>query len=112
MLEYFQEIVDEAVARCGISRAEAVARVNERYGDLEISPYPDLMCHEFPEFWAYGLYYKSDAKGRLPTGDAEADADIDFATLGRWPAPPRDSPAWTYASGNEAPSGPPPHLRA
>ncbi|WP_237330251.1 hypothetical protein [Streptomyces sp. BA2] len=56
MLEYFREIVDEAVTRFGVSRAEAVARVNERYGELEISPYPDLMCHELPEYWVYGLY--------------------------------------------------------
>ncbi|MFE6163321.1 hypothetical protein ACFQ7F_30910 [Streptomyces sp. NPDC056486] len=98
MLEYFREIVDEAVTRFGISRAEAVARVNERYGGVEISPYPDLMCHELPEYWAYGLYYRRNADGRLPTGDEEADAGIDFTALERRPAPPKDSPAWTLPS--------------
>ncbi|MFD4477414.1 hypothetical protein ACFWPU_15060 [Streptomyces sp. NPDC058471] len=106
MLEYFGEIVDAAVTRFGISRAEAVARVNERYGHLEISPYQDLMGHEMPEFWAYGLYYKPDAQGRRPTGDEESDAVIDFTALERWPAPPPDSPAWTYASGDQPPPDP------
>lgn len=95
MLEYFREIVGEMTERFGISRAEAVARINEKYGDLEVSPYPDLMCHELPEFWAYGAYYRPDAEGRLPTGDADADAALDFTGLSVHPLPPRDSPAWT-----------------
>ncbi|MEU6610684.1 hypothetical protein ABZ922_37605 [Streptomyces shenzhenensis] len=31
MLEYFRDMADVLVERCGISRAEAVARLNERY---------------------------------------------------------------------------------
>lgn len=94
MLDYFREIVDETVTRFGISRAEAVARVNERYGDEEFSPYPDLMCHEMPEYWAYPLYLKPRGDGRpLPSGDEDEDVDLsDFETL---PAPPKDSPSWT-----------------
>lgn len=51
MLEYFREIVGEVVARFGVSREEAVAWVNRRYGHQVISPYPDIMCHEMPEYW-------------------------------------------------------------
>ncbi|WP_328495897.1 hypothetical protein OHS59_26580 [Streptomyces sp. NBC_00414] len=99
MLGYFREIVDEMVGRFGISRAEAVARLNHRYGGTEIAPYPDLMCHEFPEFWAYGPYYYPDDAGRLPTGDASADAGIDVTRLRIRPRPPEDSPAWTLKAG-------------
>ncbi|MGW3723763.1 hypothetical protein [Streptomyces sp. NPDC000851] len=95
MLEYFRDISKEMVSRFGISRAEAVARINERYQNAEISAYPDLMCHEFPEYWAYGLYYYPDAAGRLPTGDEEDDEDFDLSTLEVRPAPAKDSPAWT-----------------
>ncbi|MEU4142249.1 hypothetical protein [Streptomyces parvulus] len=95
MLEYFREIVQEMVARFEISDAEAVARINERYRDAEISAYPDLMCHEFPEFWAYGLYYYPDEAGRLPTGDEDVDEAFDFSGLKVRPAPAPGSPAWT-----------------
>ncbi|WP_225858788.1 hypothetical protein [Streptomyces albicerus] len=101
MLEYFRDMVSEMMERFDISRAEAVARINERYGNLEISPYPDLMCHEFPEFWAYGAYYYPDGKDRLPTGDADADADIDFTQLPIRPLPPKGSPAWTLKDDSE-----------
>ncbi|WP_406443184.1 barstar family protein [Streptomyces sp. NBC_01613] len=89
MLEYFRDMAEEMVSRFGISRAEAVARINERYGALDISPYPDLMCHELPQFWAYGAYYYPDDEGRLPTGDSEADADIDVTRLAIRPVPCR-----------------------
>ncbi|MEU1300770.1 hypothetical protein [Streptomyces shenzhenensis] len=95
MTEYFREIANEMVSRFGISRAEAVARINERYHDAEISTYPDLMCHEFPEFWAYGPYYYPDASGRLPTGDEDDDAGFDFSALRVRPAPPKGSRFWT-----------------
>ncbi|MEU0580276.1 hypothetical protein ABZ465_23895 [Streptomyces griseoincarnatus] len=95
MLEYFRHIADEMVSRFGISRSEAVARINERYKDADISPYPDLMCHEYPEYWAYGLYYFPDSTDRLPSGDEDEDEDIDFSALKVRPAPPPGSPAWT-----------------
>ncbi|MEW2610191.1 hypothetical protein AB0937_08250 [Streptomyces sp. NPDC047880] len=95
MLEYFRDMADEMVSRFGISRAEAVARINERYQDSEISSYPDLMCHEPPEYWAYGLYYYPDDSGRLPTGDEDDDESIDFSALKVRPAPEPGSPPWT-----------------
>ncbi|MFE7896435.1 hypothetical protein ACFU3E_02620 [Streptomyces sp. NPDC057424] len=93
MLEYFRDMASEMVSRFAISRAEAVARINERYQDADISPYPDLMCHELPEHWTYGLYYYPDEAGRLPTGDD--DESIDFSALKVRPAPEPGSPAWT-----------------
>lgn len=102
MLAYFREMADVLVERCGISRAEAVARINDRYGGLRISPYPDLMCHEMPEYWALAVYYAPDAQDRLPTGDPTADADIDFTRLPVHPAPPKDSPCWTLMEEGDA----------
>jgi hypothetical protein len=90
MLRFFREIAEEMVSRFDISRAEAVARINAAYEGAEIEPYPDLMCHELPEYWAYGLYFKSE-NGRLPYGGPDED-------LSEWevrPAPPRGSRFWT-----------------
>lgn len=95
MLQYFRYIADEMVSRFGISRAEAVARINAAYEGADIEPYPDLMCHEFPEYWAYGLYYFPDEVGRVPSGDEDDDERIDFSELKVRPAPAPDSPAWT-----------------
>ncbi|CAM5697128.1 hypothetical protein STENM327S_04330 [Streptomyces tendae] len=95
MLEYFRDMVDVLVDRCGISRPEAVARINRQYADLEVDPYPDLLCHEAPEFWALPAYYARGDHLLPPTGDPEADAHIDFTRLPVHPAPPRDSRFWT-----------------
>ncbi|WP_369248471.1 hypothetical protein [Streptomyces sp. R41] len=90
MLAYFREMAHEMVTRFGISRAEAVARINRAYEGRKFAPYPDLMCHELPEYWGYGLYFKPNA-GRLPDDDPDTDLSV-------WevrPAPPRHSPVWT-----------------
>jgi hypothetical protein len=92
MLDYFRDMANEMVSRFAISRAEAVARINDRYQNAEISPYPDLMCHELPEYWVYGLYYYPDEAGRLPTGD---DESIDLSVLKVRPAPEPGLPVWT-----------------
>ncbi|MFI7012674.1 hypothetical protein [Streptomyces sp. NPDC050164] len=95
MLAYFREMADVLVERIGISRAEAVARINALYGTRESAAWGvELMGHEPPEYWAYGTYYP-DHRHRLPVGDPLADADIDFSTLPVRPAPPKDSPFWT-----------------
>jgi hypothetical protein len=60
MLTYFREIAHEMVERFGISRAEAVARTNDRYADAAIDPYPDLTCHELPEYWSSLAWTLSD----------------------------------------------------
>ncbi|MFE2067842.1 hypothetical protein ACFXDH_36645 [Streptomyces sp. NPDC059467] len=92
MLEFFRDIAEVLVTRFGVSPEEAVARVNAVYEGAKIEPYPDLMCHEFPEFWAYRLYF--EPKGwRTPDGDPEED-------LSGWnvrPAPPKGSRFWTVS---------------
>ncbi|WRZ91196.1 hypothetical protein OHB54_20215 [Streptomyces sp. NBC_01007] len=95
MLGYFHEMSEILVGHFGMSRSEAVARINERYGGEDISGMnQDLMCHEMPEFWAYHLYFKPTPDARpLPSGDPDVDGD-----LSDWevrPAPPKDSPCWT-----------------
>ncbi|MFD8227872.1 hypothetical protein ACFV16_27355 [Streptomyces massasporeus] len=96
MLAYFREMADVLVERTGISRAEAVARINAAYGAGEMAGWGvDIMGHELPEYWAYGTYYTQDRRNRLPVGDPVADADIDFSTHPVRPAPPKDSPFWT-----------------
>ncbi|MFF9027514.1 hypothetical protein [Streptomyces iakyrus] len=96
MLAYFREMADVLVERVGISRAEAVARINASYGTLEwVSLDLQLMGHEMPEYWAYGVYYGPDEQHRVPTGSPTADTDIDFSTHPVRPAPPKDSPFWT-----------------
>ncbi|GAB2862099.1 hypothetical protein GCM10027074_31760 [Streptomyces deserti] len=95
MLAYFREMVDVLVEGCGISRAEAVARINVVYGtDGTGHLSVQLMGHEEPAYWAYGAYYGPDAD-RLPVGDPVVDADIDFSRLPVRPAPPKGSPFWT-----------------
>ncbi|MGI5368003.1 hypothetical protein [Streptomyces iakyrus] len=96
MLGFFRAMVDVLVERIGVPRAEAVARVNAVYGTREsVTLDLQLMGHELPEYWAYGLYYGSDSRGRSPVGEPVADADIDFTALPVRPAPPKDSPFWT-----------------
>ncbi|MFI9785489.1 hypothetical protein ACIHEI_18620 [Kitasatospora sp. NPDC051984] len=92
MLEFFSEIAD-VLQTFGISRAEAVARVNRAWGHRKFGPYPDLMCHEDPEYWAHGLYYDNgkDDGGLVPYWEENPDR----STWQIVPPPPDDSPAWT-----------------
>ncbi|MEV0639676.1 hypothetical protein AB0I77_33020 [Streptomyces sp. NPDC050619] len=90
MLDYFRQIAEEMVGRFGISRAEAVARINATYEGEEIEPYPDLMCHEPAKYWAYGLYFEP-REGQLPYG-APGENLSEWAVR---PAPPADSHVWT-----------------
>ncbi|MFC8722381.1 hypothetical protein [Kitasatospora sp. NPDC057198] len=83
--------VVEVLESFGISRAEAVARLNRSWGSLEFEPYPDLVCHEEPEYWAHRMYYADNAGATVPYWDEGADR-------GAWavvPAPPDGDPAWT-----------------
>jgi hypothetical protein len=55
-LESLRDITDVLVGRFGLSRAEAVARVNRAWGDQDLASGPDLLGHEDPEHWARGLH--------------------------------------------------------
>ncbi|WP_329365483.1 hypothetical protein [Streptomyces sp. NBC_01483] len=48
------------------------------------------MCHELPEYWARGLYFKPHT-GRLPGGHPDTDLSVREVR----PAPPAGSPART-----------------
>ncbi|GAA2741318.1 hypothetical protein [Kitasatospora cinereorecta] len=86
MQDFFSAIADE-LQKFGISRAEAVARVNDAWAGQTFSPYPDIACHESPEHWAYDFYYGEP----VPYWDPNADRSKWRAT----PPPPADSDAWT-----------------
>ncbi|MGK5532552.1 hypothetical protein [Streptomyces sp. URMC 129] len=86
MQRYFGDIARFMVAEFGITYAEAVARVNEAFKDQEFGAYPDIMCHELPEYWAYGLYY-----GTVRYWDEYADR----SSWNARPAPDKDSVCWT-----------------
>jgi hypothetical protein len=98
MYEYFQEISQELQNLFGISRAEAVARINERWGDVLFDPFPDIVCHEYPEHWAYEIYYdRTDYLAGIPYWDEHADR----STWPVLPAPPRDTLFWTVKECDE-----------
>ncbi|GAB3123576.1 hypothetical protein GCM10027160_44060 [Streptomyces calidiresistens] len=101
MREYFRDMARFMSREFGITYSEAVARINSSYGKLKIDPYPDLMCHEEPDFWAFGAYYdlSVDEKGAFRWWDPEADRSS-------WPireAPEKGSRYWTLPEGHEAP---------
>ncbi|WP_441247938.1 hypothetical protein [Kitasatospora sp. McL0602] len=86
MQMFFSEVAEFMQAHFSMDRAEAVARVNGFWGDVAFSPYPDLVCHESSEYWAYSIVY-----GDVPFWDDTADRTSWQARA----APPTDSPAWT-----------------
>ncbi|RPE29205.1 hypothetical protein [Kitasatospora cineracea] len=90
MQEFFSEVADE-IQKFGASRAEAVARVNRAWEGVEFEPYPDLVCHEEPEYWAHRFYYGNGPGRMVPYWDPDADR----STWTIKPAPPADDPAWT-----------------
>ncbi|MFG2820418.1 hypothetical protein ACGFX4_13410 [Kitasatospora sp. NPDC048365] len=92
MLKFFSGIAD-VLQGFGASRAEAVARVNAAWGHRAFDPYPDLMCHESPEFWAYGLYYDDGKNDGTTVPYWEENPDRSGWLVK--PPPPADSPAWT-----------------
>ncbi|MEV7215031.1 hypothetical protein AB0O31_18305 [Kitasatospora cineracea] len=65
--------------------------VNRAWGGRKIAPYPDLLCHEDPEYWAYGLYYDDADGDEVPYWDP----DTDRSTWTVNSAPPDGDPAWT-----------------
>lgn len=94
MQGYFGKIADFMVREFGITYAEAVARVNHAYRGVKFQPYPDIMCHELPEYWAYGLYYEEDVP--------YCDESPDRSTWTVRPAPPLDSGSWTIPPSDES----------
>ncbi|NEB77341.1 hypothetical protein G3I40_19255 [Streptomyces sp. SID14478] len=67
-LELLDLVADWMVEELGISRAEAVARINRQWHGLDLSDEDDLILHEDERFWALTIYY-----GQVPDWSPEAD---------------------------------------
>lgn len=92
--EYLRDIAEDMVSLFGISLAEAVARVNYQWDGLSFEEWPDLICHELPEYWAYRLYYED-----VLSWDPAADRS-------QWvvrEAPPVGSAYWTLGDSGCSP---------
>lgn len=59
--EFCEELVEEFVRLFGISRAEAVGRVDQAWKDDDFEP-EDLRLHETPEYWANTIYFGHDSQ--------------------------------------------------
>jgi hypothetical protein len=85
-LELLREMVEELV-RLGVSRNEAVARINYQWDGLDLSAEDDLVLHETADYWAWPMYFE----GEIPDWSPEADKSS-------WPVkppPPAGSKYWT-----------------
>ncbi|KAJ5114409.1 hypothetical protein NUU61_000168 [Penicillium alfredii] len=87
MYEFQQEVVQE-LQKLGCLWAEAIARINYVWGDADpAEEYYEIVYHEFPEYWAHGMYYE----GYAPYWEEH----VDRSTWEVKEAPPRDSVCWT-----------------
>ncbi|MFJ8823915.1 hypothetical protein ACIREE_19300 [Streptomyces sp. NPDC102467] len=87
--ELLEFIVDRMVAELGLSRAEAVARINRQWHGQDLSGEDDIVLHEDERFWALTIYYED-----VP--DWSAEADRAWWVPKAPPAP--DSVYWTAAT--------------
>jgi hypothetical protein len=69
----------------GISRAEAVARINAQWRGQELLDEDDIVLHEDTYYWALSIYYRD-----VPDWNPDADRS-DWPIV---PAPPADSSCW------------------
>lgn len=83
------DIVAELVAQFGISRAEAVARVNQQWKGQDLSAEDDIILHEDAAHWATFIYFGGVVRDWRPGADRSS-----------WPVrepPPPGSDCWTVA---------------
>jgi hypothetical protein len=59
--DYCDRIVDEMVSLFGITAAEALGRINEKWGGLAFSS-DDTLFHETIDFWAYDIYFGHNSR--------------------------------------------------
>ncbi|MFY1634134.1 hypothetical protein ACN27F_12770 [Solwaraspora sp. WMMB335] len=79
----------EMVELFGISRAEAVARINEQWHGQDFSGDDEIVLHEDRRYWAMIIYF-----GEVPDWSDDADRS-DWVPR---PAPSRQSGHWTTRS--------------
>ncbi|MBY8885844.1 hypothetical protein K7472_13405 [Streptomyces sp. PTM05] len=87
--ELLRETADEMTAMFGISRAEAVARINAQWEGQEFLERSDIVLHEDSYYWSLFIYYDGD----VPDWSPEADR----SSWSVKSAPLRDSEFWTIA---------------
>ncbi|WBO63655.1 hypothetical protein [Streptomyces camelliae] len=86
-LELLDAIADEMVSEFGISRAEAVARINEQWHGQDLSDEDSLILHEEEHYWAFVIHYG----GNVPDWSPGADR----STWAPKPPPAAGSGFWT-----------------
>ena len=85
--ELLVSIVHEMIEKFGITRAEAIARVNEHWHDRSMASAKELILHEDETFWAPFIYYG----GRVPEWENGEDSPNETPV----PRPIPDSRYWT-----------------
>ena len=69
VLDLLSQVADELVSLLGISKAEAVARINAQWSDQKFLEDSEIILHEDPYYWALSIYYN----GEVPDLSLEAD---------------------------------------
>ncbi|GAA2316368.1 hypothetical protein OKJ48_02825 [Streptomyces kunmingensis] len=87
--ELLESVVEYMVTELGVSRAEAVARVNRQWHGQDLSDEDDIILHEEERFWALTIYYED-----VPAWSTEADR---ASWVPKAPPAP-DSVYWTVAT--------------
>ena len=58
---FCDEIMSEMMRLFGISKSEAIGRINRQWDQLDFLDENDLRYHEGAEFWANDMYYGADS---------------------------------------------------
>ncbi|MFD1147304.1 hypothetical protein [Saccharothrix hoggarensis] len=87
IMELLTDTADAMAAEFGLSRAEAVARVNEYWSTRQDLLDDGLPTHEEAEYWASFIYYAE--------GTPFWRKDADRSAWRPRPAPAEDSGFWT-----------------
>lgn len=68
---FSERVVQEMVRRFGISEAEAVSRVNDRWAKLELTEAQHPIYHEDEEHWAKDIYFGHESFWWLDEANAK-----------------------------------------
>lgn len=60
--EYCVSIIDKMVELFGITKEEALGRMNKTWGNLELVGDDDLIYHEDEDYWANNIYYGKNSR--------------------------------------------------
>ena len=66
------QIADQLIARFGVSREEAIGRINRDWRLCDcLGPYVYLAYHEDPDYWAEEIYFGKDSRYWMAPEDRE-----------------------------------------